>query len=89
MATKTKSAAPKPEPLPFDLKKALAGAALVTREGDVASEFRQIVKPSQKTRDFPYEARVRNGFVCFTEFGTYWLNHPDPKDLFLVPEVKG
>jgi hypothetical protein len=84
MAARKTMAKPEPVLLPFDLGRALAGAPLITRAGRVASDFRAISRPHNL--DYVFEARIGNGWCCFTEFGTYWINHPDPNDLFLSGE---
>lgn len=70
------------EPQPFDLSKALSGATIITRDGlpAVLEEFRA-------GASYPLRCTVNGKSRCFRENGTYWVNKPDPMDLFMA-EVK-
>lgn len=73
---------------PFNAQKALAGAKLVTRDGQAVPEFRNRMIA---TASYPYEARLI-GQRRFTPYGANgeWLctgGIPHPLDLFLVAEL--
>jgi hypothetical protein len=84
---KSKAAIPvQPALIPFNLEKALSGAALITRDGRPVTSFRRIKNPTQIR--YPFEAHVGSGFFCFTEQGTYWILRPDPLDLFISEDAQ-
>jgi hypothetical protein len=64
----------------FDLEKALAGAKLVTGDGDEAI----FVRYDQFSR-YPLIVKINGRLECFTDNGCYTLYNPTPnKTLFLA-----
>jgi hypothetical protein len=67
----------------FDLNQALAGAPLVTRNGQPA-EFEKF-KPGS---NYPVRCRIAGKSYSFTPGGTVWKGAEDPMDLFVLGEVR-
>ena len=71
-----------PKRVPFDLDRALAGDALVTRNGGDASEFKVNTRSS-----YPYSARVHIFEHDFLEDGSFLPSLQHPLDLFMKCEL--
>lgn len=70
-----------PGPYPFNLTRALAGAALVTRGGQTAKDFRESAET--RTNGFPYRVTLPGFCPTVTANGTYWTSGEHEWDLFL------
>jgi hypothetical protein len=68
---------------PFDLEKALAGEALVTRAGDKVLRF--IREPNFKGYDCKNLVITENDFFAVNDTGKYWGISPCSADLFMAP----
>lgn len=76
---------------PFDLKKALEGHPLVTRDGQRVTNFRAHTTDNVR---FPYSARIHAGYgtriVSYTSAGTYfYAGREHPCDLLLLLDLRG
>lgn len=70
---------PSSGPYPFNLSRALAGAALVTRDGREATNFRRI-----KDASYPCAADAENTVETYTGTGHIWASEKDHRlDLFM------
>jgi hypothetical protein len=69
---------------PFDLEKALAGEALVTRAGDKVLRF--IREPNFKGCACKNFVITKNDFFAVNDTGKYWgISSPCSADLFMAP----
>lgn len=70
--------------IPFDLKRALAGEPLVTRDGRKVTSF-----SINCDHDYPYRARINEDSLIFTSAGSYYDDgRKNEFDLFMAAPAK-
>lgn len=72
-----------PGALKFNLSLAMASEPVITRSGEPVQRLR-----IEQRRDtaYPVLATIAGKERSFTVFGTYWINRPDPFDLFMAAQ---
>jgi hypothetical protein len=73
---------PPKQSIPFDLFRALSHGPLITRDGRAAT-----LVGYNPNASYPVRCLVDGRSYCFKPSGTYWVNRPDPLDLFISVEA--
>ncbi len=68
----------------FNAGKALAGAKLITRDGQKATDFGPNGRPNNKL--YPYQAKIDGNYFTYTSKGRQMFNEESNIDLFLAEE---